>query len=549
MEIEVLGKYAGARLLKVDGIHTPNIACTLPLFQEPDFSFSAPGKLVLPKPSPHASLEEAKKEDNTIHLTPDHVLPETLPHTDFVHLAGAQGLHRSQTRMPQLFLDIRDGLREDQVLFSPLLSFPNRYAILSMLGMDLFDSACIVEASREGMVLTGEGWHLDKKNLGFEALLEMNGRTAMEELEKVQRAIAYGGLRILAESRAVNDPWAASVLRLLDRDHGKYMEMNTPLLGPRLPTSHPHSMFWPEVARYARRLETRYKRPDMADILLLLPCSATKPYSGSRGHREVHEVVWNAGLAARVHQVIVTSPMGLVPRELETYYPNMQYDTSVTGQWTAEEKENTGRLLDILCKKPYKHVILHLPDSYLGVVGLDGMKTCEGRIDSGRSLENLHGALASLGLPRGSKQEAKERLRQDMEARLLYQFGEAGAEMAKGAEIRGRYPDQRIMVGGEQMGMLTKERGVVSLTLAGAEILASKGAYTVEIEDFMPRGDVFAVGVKDACKKIRMGDEAVVVHKGQVRAVGVAAMTPKCMVETRRGVAVKTRTVLKDGKA
>ena len=38
-----------------------------------------------------------------------------------------------------------------------------------------------------------------------------------------------------------------------------------------------------------------------------------------------------------VHQVIVTAPLGLVPRELEEIWPAANYDIPVTGEWDADE--------------------------------------------------------------------------------------------------------------------------------------------------------------------------------------------------------------------
>lgn len=40
-----------------------------------------------------------------------------------------------------------------------------------------------------------------------------------------------------------------------------------------------------------------------------------------------------------VHEVIVTSPLGIVPMELEMIYPAAHYDISVTGEWSLDERE------------------------------------------------------------------------------------------------------------------------------------------------------------------------------------------------------------------
>ena len=98
----------------------------------------------------------------------------------------------------------------------------------------------------------------------------------------------------------------------------------------------------------------------------------------------------------------------------------------------------------------------------------------------------------------------------------------------------------RVFRDGAQVGMFT-ELGKFSLTLDGGAILAAKDVHWVEIEDFYPEGSVFAVGVTGADERIRVGDGVVVRHAGEVRAVGVAAMTPKEMRDLRRGEAVKVR--------
>ena len=96
-----------------------------------------------------------------------------------------------------------------------------------------------------------------------------------------------------------------------------------------------------------------------------------------------------------------------------------------------------------------------------------------------------------------------------------------------------------------QLGMLTEERGMISMTLDGAKILAEHNYHTVDIMDFELKGSLFAVGVKDADPSIRIGDEAVVVCNGEVKAVGVAMMSGREMKELNRGVAVRIRHKVK----
>ena len=98
------------------------------------------------------------------------------------------------------------------------------------------------------------------------------------------------------------------------------------------------------------------------------------------------------------------------------------------------------------------------------------------------------------------------------------------------------------MQNNKQLGMITKDRGMISLTLDGAERILASHKYWVEIhDDFTLIGSVFATGVKDADEKIRIGDEVVVTKKGTLCGVGVAQMNGKEMKELRHGEAVKIR--------
>jgi len=122
-----------------------------------------------------------------------------------------------------------------------------------------------------------------------------------------------------------------------------------------------------------------------------------------------------------------------------------------------------------------------------------------------------------------------------------FQFGAAvGNALMEGVHLDGRYPFVRLVRGKAQLGMHT-DRGMIALTLEGAKVLTEQDAFCVEIEDFQPKGNIFAVGVTDATADIRIWDEVAVRHRGEVRASGNAAMTPREMRELRRGEAVRVR--------
>ena len=99
----------------------------------------------------------------------------------------------------------------------------------------------------------------------------------------------------------------------------------------------------------------------------------------------------------------------------------------------------------------------------------------------------------------------------------------------------------RIFYKNVQVGSFDTRRGYYSLTLEGAKMLLRSGKYWVKIDDFIPKGNVFSVGILDADDDIREGDEVVVIHEDELRAVGIAKMSGRLMRESSKGSAIKVR--------
>ncbi len=175
-------------------------------------------------------------------------------------------------------------------------------------------------------------------------------------------------------------------------------------------------------------------------------------------------------------------------------------------------------------------------------------ETVVGDPTSPASLQNLDSALreATKGME-GAGDYTTDR-KETIRSVLTFQFGReiADAIMDKDTCGVGKFPYWKIMRGKNlQLGMLTEERGMISMTLDGAKILAEHNYHIVDIMDFELKGSLFAVGVKDADPSIRIGDEAVVMCNGEVKAVGVAMMSGREMKELNRGVAVRIRHKVK----
>jgi archaeosine synthase len=256
--------------------------------------------------------------------------------------------------------------------------------------------------------------------------------------------------------------------------------------------------------------------------------------------------VQDSGAFPLVHEMIVTSPLGVVPRELETTYPAAHYDVPVTGEWDEEEGRMIRELLgSVLARRTYPQVVSHLPKhTYELVKSLlppNTIVTCLGE-DSTKAVETERLNVALKTLARDFRRNAAQAFLERVHGIASYQFGpEAAQLLAEGGHVSGRWPVVKLLHGKTQLAMLPPDRGLLSLTLDGAKRIRSAGVYQVEIEDFPVTGSIFAVGVRNADPQIRVGDEVIVVHGEDVRAVGVATMTGPEMTECERGEAVKVR--------
>ncbi len=99
-----------------------------------------------------------------------------------------------------------------------------------------------------------------------------------------------------------------------------------------------------------RRLLDSYA-PPRGRLLLLLPCSYGKPYGQSYIHYHIQAALVRGGFYGRVHQVIVTNA-GVVPRELEEYWPWCAYDWNPAYE-TPRVKE---RYVEVLAERLQKYL-------------------------------------------------------------------------------------------------------------------------------------------------------------------------------------------------
>ncbi|WP_254840583.1 archaeosine synthase subunit alpha [Natronomonas marina] len=478
--------------------------------------------------------------------------------TDAYVLAGAPGYVGHAEAFVEAVVGVREAIPDDTALYLSGVATPANAATLVYAGVDLLDEKRARARGLEGFYLTtdGEAFLEDLEELpcACEACrgpvaefsradcADHNANLLRAELTRVRKRVADGRLRDYVEGQARQEAWLTATLRRLDQQYG-YLEARTPVFRrEELLASTDDALRRVEIQRFADRVTTRYRRRLDAP-LVLLPCSARKPYSDSQSHEQ-----FNRAVQWRGHVVSMTSPIGVVPNELETTYPAQHYDSVVTGRWTETEIEFVASVLErYLQRADYDRHVAHVPpEGYRDIcervedsIGVEFEYTVEDHPTTEASLSNLDAALDGLDSYYKSEREAAT-----VRAIADFQFGPGAGDEVFGPDARteGRYPKLRVTEDGEQLATMVPQYGTLSLTPAGGRAWRDSDAptKTVEIDDFVPSGSVLAPGVLDADASIRPGDE-VVVEGPEAFAVGRATCHGEAMVESSRGIVVDVR--------
>ena len=468
---------------------------------------------------------------------------------EVVVVPNAYELRKDPRRIVDTVVRLREACGFGRLLCMLGIGEPSTVALLAYMGVDVFDDSLPRAAGLEHVMLMPEA----EVYMAEGDVAGANIENMEAELGKVRMFVKADRLRELADQRSFSSPSNVALLRLYDQNAYPYAEETCSTVGCRFSCNSTQALRRPDLKRYRDRMRD-YRKPEHKRILLLLPCSAKKPYHISKTHRAFASAIHTAQHDTLVHEVIVTSPLGMVPRELDACYPANSYDIPVTGEWKCEERAMIRQMVGDLIAQGYDKVICHLGEDYELVEGLADMEcTVVGDPTSPKSLENLDKALraAAKGMETVDYLVDRNNLARGL---LEFQFGREIADllMDENTYAIGKFPywkfireDPEDRKRKTQIGMMTPERGMVSLTLEGAEILAAAGYATVEIMDFELKGNLFAVGVQKADPRIRIGDEAVIVCDGEVRGVGVAEMCGREMTDLRRGIAVKVRHKVK----
>ena len=229
------------------------------------------------------------------------------------------------------------------LLWAPGLGGADTLALLTWMGVDLVDLARLRIEASSGRVLDVSGSRAQA--IGESVDPFVCSRAALAgEIHAVRAAILEGRMRTLVESRCSISSSMVEVLRA----HDQLVSAHPNLPVDRVSRQSRQCIFSgsesvndPLVIDWHKRIAKYRPLASQSQAMVLLPCSQVKPYSRSPSHRRFR----NALRHRSIGEIMVTSPLGLVPRELEDLWPAAHYDVPVSGRWGGDE---VGIIVDAL---------------------------------------------------------------------------------------------------------------------------------------------------------------------------------------------------------
>ncbi|MCH1541208.1 MAG: DUF5591 domain-containing protein [Candidatus Poseidonia sp.] len=434
--------------------------------------------------------------------------PEIVVLTDAVQLAG----------QPKKLVDALIVLKQrfpGALLWAPGLAGPDNIGVLAWMGVDLFDTGRSHEACAAGALLTMQGPRFPLAHESSE--MESQHRHWRLALDELHAAIEHDSLRTLAERQSLSSPRLVEHLRYHDAVCANLKGLLTSHVHQTrsFPSYSSTSFLDPLVIDWERFMIEDYEAPEpVRDVMILLPCSARKPYRLSKSHGRFLRAI--GGTAC--HEVMMTSPLGLVPRDLEDVWPASHYDVPVTGDWTMEELARVKRMLiEHVAKQGYQRIINHT-DMDLSFLKVDVVDTRKGRSAGdhdalGELTQAVKDAVATFEL---RHQKNSNRLKQHyMSIARKQHRNDAWLNEIK---VRGKLPRWRLEANGEQMAVWSIDRNGFSFSRASIDLLGQHRSLPMISlhDDVVWKGDVFSHLVKSYDADIRQGDDLLVMQGEQV---------------------------------
>ncbi|MHA2504499.1 MAG: DUF5591 domain-containing protein, partial [Candidatus Kariarchaeaceae archaeon] len=270
-------------------------------------------------------------------------------------------------------LAIRGKVPPNIALYLPGSGGVGFQSFLIALGIDIVDDGAGYRlAARKRGIIDQQIHYLPDYDPS--ALVKINREAISQDFNSVVFHLDRNTLWTKLDKDMHTAPQVASLRHLLAHDPAFEMDLTKFAVSQDNPLAFTgeEGLYHPDVLHYQQRVEERYIEDAEVKVVILLPCSARKPYRESRSHQRYERAIQRGSRKKRSRVSIwsLTSPLGVVPRSLETVYPAQNYDIPVTGNWTHEEAQRTGSMLGRMLEKLADDVtiIVHSSKDYAPMV-------------------------------------------------------------------------------------------------------------------------------------------------------------------------------------
>ncbi|MFX0187296.1 MAG: DUF5591 domain-containing protein [Candidatus Hodarchaeota archaeon] len=417
-------------------------------------------------------------------------------------------------------VQLKQELDNNLVLIASGRIIPKMYPMLIYLGIDLIDCSYLLYLSSENFydsiefllpiykikylpcscrVCRGRLKEISEDKYSSEKKIFLclhNLITARNYLNKIKQYLDYEDFRAFVEKSTLDDTNLISMLKILDKEYFEIIKYETPINQKNIIINclGPSSYYRPDFQIFRDRTIKSFIPEPSTTLIIILPCSSKKPYSESKSHQQFYKVIRKFPDFPNFQEIILTSPLGAIPRQLENIYPVNSYDISVTGDWDNEEVIIAADMLVKILEKydSIIPIICHLEGGYLEIAKTAQKKLHRNfyfseihdritSVDSLNSLENLIRNYKDKFSPKNKNQNrtylSKTWTRKFVKI-LDYQFGVgSGMKILSNGLFtrRNKYNNMTNLIDSKTdvlLGVFKRTLGQIFLTIEGAKRLA-----------------------------------------------------------------------------
>jgi archaeosine synthase len=368
-------------------------------------------------------------------------------------------------------------------------------------------------------------------------------------MNKIKQYLNFEDYRAFVEKSSLDDTNLISLLKILDKEFYGVIKYETPLKqkGKVIKCFGPSSYYRPDFQYFRERTIKTFEPEPWTSLIIILPCSAKKPYSESKSHKKFYSIIRKFPEFPAFQEIILTSPLGCIPRQLEIIYPANSYDISVTGEWDNEEVSITSEMLTRIIEKydPNIPIICHLKSEYQEIINRADSKLPHYFIfseisEKTTSTESLQSLEKLIFKYKNKYKPKKGNLRSETYSKtwtrkfckiLDYQFGHGVGNkiISNGLKLNRNRPANQIelidLKTQEKLGVFKYSTGQITLSTPGLERLIHSyqsldANYIVFDGEEIKGNTLFRAGVLDYSRDLIPSNQVVILDKRKKKIIG-----------------------------